>query len=52
MSHQSKAEFMERRKISAILDTKAANVQCAGGRNDGDRQYFPVQLWQNHWSPW
>jgi|DEB0MinimDraft_6_1074348.scaffolds.fasta_scaffold19042_5 hypothetical protein len=52
MSHQSKVEFMEKRKISAILDTKAANVQCAGGRNDGDRQYFPVQLWQNHWSPW
>jgi hypothetical protein len=51
MSHRSKVEFMEKRKISAILDTKVENVQCAGGRNDGDRQHFPLQLWPNHWSP-
>ena len=37
MLHQNKAEFMEKRKISAILDTKAANVQSVGGLNDGNR---------------
>jgi len=42
MSHQSKVEFMEKRRISAILDTKAANVQYVGGLNDGDRKHFPL----------
>jgi len=41
-SHQNKAEFMELRRINAILDTKVANVQSVGVMSDGDRQYFPL----------
>jgi len=51
-SHQRPAEYTEKTEISAIHDTRVANVQCVGVMSDGDRQHFPLQLWQNHRSPW
>jgi hypothetical protein len=45
-----RAEYMELRRISAILDTKVANVQYVGGMSDGNREHLPLRLWQNHWS--
>ena len=40
-------EYTEKTRISAILDTRVANVQSVGVMSDGDRQHFPLQLWQN-----
>ena len=48
MSPQSKDEYTAKTRISAILDTRADDVQFVGGMSNGDRQYFPLQLWQNH----
>jgi len=41
--------YGEKRKISAILDIEAVVVQFVGVMNNGDREHFPLQLWQNHW---
>ena len=49
MSPLRQAEYMEKTRTSAILDTRVASVQSVGVMSDGDRQHFPLQLWQNHW---
>ena len=49
MLHQSKDEYTATTRISAIHDTKADDVQFVGVRNDGNRQYFPLQLRPNYW---
>lgn len=49
MSHQSKDEYTVKTRISAILDIRVDDVRFVGVMSNGDRQYFPLQLRQNHW---
>jgi hypothetical protein len=52
-SHHLLHEFGGQIKTDATQSTaKAYAKYVTWVMNDGDRQYFPLQLWQNHWSPW
>ena len=38
--HQSRGGFMEKTRISAILDIEAVVVRSVGVMNDGNREHF------------